>query len=284
MVNHPNFEIGKEKDPIYSDLTKESKDSLESIKSIISHERNGYSLFSLLIELIQHIESSLESIKRFIQLTQGKFNDKIFADHFNHIVNSEIEKVDSLLTNVLNYVKVNFTIEKTNTIHTFIEEALKKYQVQLEERKVRVFKKFEKDLPETIVPDEHLKYILNSILQYAVALLPPNGNVGITTRSFNLQKEAVEDHTPFKKEGKYIEILIIFTGYQKPSEKIGIGMQMVPTLKEEKIGLELRLVNEIIKRHQGTMKFVPDETKSRTAIALTFPIERRKVLFYQPVT
>ncbi|MGZ3533719.1 MAG: hypothetical protein ACXU9K_00675 [Thermodesulfobacteriota bacterium] len=38
-------------------------------------------------------------------------------------------------------------------MHRLIEEVLRKYQVQLNEKGVRLSKKYEKDLPETIVPD-----------------------------------------------------------------------------------------------------------------------------------
>ena len=47
-------------------------------------------------------------------------------------------------------------VKKTNTVHTLIEKALKKHQLTLEQKKVKIFKRLEGDLPETTVPDEHL--------------------------------------------------------------------------------------------------------------------------------
>jgi hypothetical protein len=51
--------------------------------------------------------------------------------------------------------------------------------------------------------------------------------------------------------------------------------------KEETIELELRFVKEIIQNNQGIMTFEANEKKPRTLISLKFPIERRKLIYYQ---
>jgi len=40
------------------------------------------------------------------------------------------------------------------------------------------YKKLEKDLPETSMHDEQVRFILNSVLQYAILSTPPNGTIG----------------------------------------------------------------------------------------------------------
>ena len=112
----------------------------------------------------------------------------------------DIEKIDMVLNGLINYIKLNTPIPKTDTVHHLIEEVLKKHQAKLEEKGIKLFKKFEKDLPETIVPDEQLKYILSSILQYALANISPNLSMGLSTRSFTLEKEMGEDPI-FVQEG-----------------------------------------------------------------------------------
>ena len=59
---------------------------------------------------------------------------------------------------------------------------------QLEDKKIKIFKKLEKDLPETVVHDEQLKYILNALLQYAIPSIPPHGSIGFLTKSFEYVK------------------------------------------------------------------------------------------------
>ena len=78
----------------------------------------------------------------------------------------------------------------------------------------------------------------------------------------------------------YVEIIIIFTGYKKPSEQLNKVLGIPVRQQEEAIELELRLIKEIIQKNQGMMKFEVNEKKPRTLISLKFPIERRKVIYY----
>jgi hypothetical protein len=188
--------------------------------------------------------------------------------------------MEMVLNSLIDYMKLNTPIRKRNTVHTIIEEILKKHQAKLEEKGIKVLKKLEKDLPETIVPDEQLKYIVSSVLQYAVALTPPNWNLGLSTRSFIVEKEASEAEGLFKRDGKYIEISVVFAWHQKATER-ALGMGTIQ--KEEASDLILRFVKEVVLRSHGTMKIGADEKKTKTVISLRFPAERRKVVSYQPL-
>jgi nitrogen-specific signal transduction histidine kinase len=195
-------------------------------------------------------------------------------------VNEDIEKMNLVLNSLLDFIKVHTPIEKRNTVHNIIEEVLKKYQAKLGEKGVKVLKKLEKDLPETVVPDEQLKYILNSLLQYAVALTPPNWNLGFSTRSLILDDEATEVQSLFKRAGKYIEISVVFPGYPRPSEP---ASEAAPVPKEEASDLILRFAKDVVLHNHGMMNIEADEKKTKTLISVRFPVERRKVVYYQTV-
>jgi nitrogen-specific signal transduction histidine kinase len=275
------FEIENEKSSFISFLKRaETKPVTLEEKSLL----NGQSTDSLplfLIELIHRIKNPLVSIKTFTQLLREKFNDVEFKEYFYRIVTEDIEKIDSLLNSLLNYIRINTPIQKTNTIHLILEEVLKKHENQLEERKIKIFKRFEKELPETIIHDEQLRYILNSILQYAIPTIPPNGSIGFLTKTFNIQRETVEQKSSIQKNERCVEVLIVFTGYKKPIEQFETVLG-IPSIQEGKaVEFELRLVKEIIQKNRGMMKFEVNEKKPRTLISLRFPIERRRLVYYQ---
>jgi hypothetical protein len=282
MEKNPIYEIKDDDNPFKNFLNKSSTQSFEP-KDIVSSKESISFLFPLFIELIKQVKNTLGSIKNLTQISQGKFSDKEFGDYFSRFVTEDIEKIDLLLSNFLDYIKVNFTIRKSNTVHMIIEEAIKRHQSRLEEKKVRIFKKFEKDLPEIIVPDEELRYILNSIIQYAILWMPMEGNIWILTKSHLIPTEMIEDQTLFKKDGKQVEINLIFTGYKKSKEQFQKVMPISELQKAEDLDLELRLVNEIVKKNRGKMKFVVDEKNSKTFISLKFPAERRNIIYYQPI-
>src|SRR4030042_4075244 len=229
---------------------------------------------------MHHTKSTLDSIKKYTQLSRGKFSDKKFGEFFYRMITKEIEKNDLLVNSFLNYIKVTTPIRKKGTVNTLIEEVLKKNQVRLEENKTKIFRNLEKDLPETIVPDEQLRFILDSILQYAMASMRSDGNIEFLTKSSALQKESSEEAV-FEKDRKYIEILVAFTSYKKPMEK---PMQELrtPTPKEEFVSEALlRLVDVTVKMNQGVTSLEVDETKAQKSVFLKLPVERRKVVFYE---
>lgn len=166
-----------------------------------------------------------------------------------------------------------------NTVHTFIEELLKKYKLQCEEKKIEVFKDFENDLSEVTVPDEHLRYILDTVLQYTIASISPNSRIEFLTESVDLRGAADKDQTFLKQNGKYVEISVVFTGFEKPMG----GVETPPSQKGTASDLELRLVHDMIKRNNGMMKFGVDVEKAKILISVKFPVERRKVIFYKAV-
>jgi hypothetical protein len=225
--------------------------------------------------LIRRSKSNLDFIRKFIQASRVKFSDKESGELFCRIVLGETEQIDFVLSSLLNYIQASRPLIKRDTVHTLIEEALKKNQLQLEEKKAKLSKRFEKDLPETIIPDEQLRYVLNSVLQHAVMSMPSGGNIGLATRFFVLQRGADEKREPFEKYGRYIEILISFTSHGRPKVVIP------PPQKGASSDLILRLVAEIVRRNRGMMKIETHEKKGETIIFLAFPAERRKMVYYQ---
>ncbi|MGB9629441.1 MAG: sigma 54-interacting transcriptional regulator, partial [Thermodesulfobacteriota bacterium] len=275
------FETENEKNSFIEFLKKGEIKPISNKKNNYPEEKMANLLSLFFIELVHRIKNPLVSIKTFTQLLRDKFNDMEFREQFYRIVTEDIEKIDSLLNGLLNYIRINTPIEKANTIHSILEDTLRRHEPQLENKKIKVFKKYEKDLPEAIIHDEQLRYILNTIFQYALPSIPPQGSIGLLTKSILLQKETGNDKPPSIKDGRYVEILIIYTGFKKSVEPFKNVLGIPVMEKEEAIELELRLIKEIIQRNRGIMKFEVDEKKPRTLISLRFPVERRKVLYYQ---
>ncbi len=246
---------------------------------------NGNPLVSpLFIELAHRVKNTLSSIKNITQLSRGKFKDLEFEDYFHRSVGEDIEKIESVINGLLNYIKVSTPIIKSNTVHSLLDEVVERHRSEIDEKKVRLFKKFEKGLPETVVHEEQLRYIFNSILQYSIGATPANGSIGLLTKLSDHQKAGGEKKGPFQKEERYVEILFGFTGYKKPPVSFEGGMKTTALRREEAMDLVLRLVKEIVQKNKGVMRFDIDEKKPKTFISLLFPIERRKVVYYPKAT
>jgi hypothetical protein len=195
------------------------------------------------------------------------------------MVTEDIEKTDWVLSHFLEYITVSFPVRKKNIVHTLIEELLMRHRVPLEEKKIEVFKHFENDLPEVTVLDEHLRYILDTLLQYVIASLPPHGRIEFLTRSLHSQTLAHPGLVLLEQNGMEVEVSVAFTGLKKPRAPLE------PSLRQEGImpALVLRLVEDVVKRNHGTMEWMEEAEKVRTCISMKFPGERRKRVYDQTV-
>ena len=234
----------------------------------------------LFIELAHRIKNTLSSVKNITQLSRGKFKDLEFEGYFHRSISEDIEKIEAVIDGLLNYVKISTPIIKSNTVHSLLEDISDKSRDQLEEKKIRLFKKFEKDLPETVVHEEQLRYVFQSILHYAIASSPPNGSIGILTKLFDHPKPIGDKKGVSQRDGKYLEVLIGFTGYKKPFVNLEPGLRSSALQRDEALVLVLRLVKEIVRKNKGIIQFDIDEKKPRTFISLIFPVERRRIVYY----
>jgi hypothetical protein len=234
----------------------------------------------LLIDLIHGTQSMLRDMRELSRLTREKFVDKEFEEFFQTQMSNLIEPVDLLLDGYLNHVRFTTAVTKKDTVNTLIEKALEKHRHEFEEKKITVFKNLEKGLPEIVVPDEHLAFIVDSIVLYAVVGMPLGGAVLFSTSSSFVFPRPTSGAAASSGEDysrKSVEISVAF---------IGAESQMRMELKsqgETALNLLLRLVDAVVQQHKGTMENISDKKKESGHIALKFPFDRRQKLDYQPV-
>jgi hypothetical protein len=248
-------------------------------------DQNTPSGFALFAELFRNIKDSLEKIKSFAHLSRERFSDAEYGGYFCKTISEDIAKTGAVLNCLANYLKINSPLPRTNTVRFLLEEALKYYEGALEDKKIKVFKKqHEENLPEPSLQDEQLRFILNSILQYAVPSIPPHGSIGFLTRSREAREIIDGGKSPLQKDEKYIEILTGFTGYQNGSQSIETTWVNPVPPQKERDDFILHLAEEIIKMNRGRMEIKVDDEKLITMISLILPMERRMTLHYQSTT
>lgn len=236
-------------------------------------------LSSFLIELINSVKTTLFSIKNMSVLSVDKFNDLEFRKYSQKSVVEDIKKIDSVLNGLLNYININTPLIKSNTISSILQEVLEANGKQIQNKNIKIFNKCEEDLPETFIHDEQVKFVLNSVLQYALLAAPPNGTLGFLIKSFDFQQGG-----PGERNSSYIEAAIAFMGNRKQVEQLRETSEKSSDQEEETSKLILQLVKDILDHNRGSMTYEFDPKKNKTLITVRFPMERRKVVYYEPIS
>ena len=211
-----------------------------------------------------------------------KFNDPEFRKYASKSIAQDIKKIDSVLNSLLNYIQINIPIVKSNTIHILLEEILEANEKCLSDKHIKIIRHFQKDLPETFLHDEEVKFLLNSIIQYALFSTPSNGSIGFLTRTIEAQRTEDEDKVVSLPGRKQIEILVVFTDHSEPfkaTDKTPSEGKGAP--KDKAPQLIVLLVKEIIKKYKGLIGFDITEKESRTIVSLRLPWDRRQVVYYE---
>ncbi len=195
------------------------------------------------------------------------------------MMTKEMEKTEDWANSLLEYVRVIAPSEKSGTVHTLLEETLKEYQTRLDEKKTEVAKELERDLPETIVPDEHMRYILRSLLGYAINVMPPHGFLRFRTRSS--ASGTAKEKMGVTAVRRDIEITTAFSAVMKRKEEPPAGLEMISYKDKEILKFQIWSLENVARRNQGNLTFTVDKEKEEITIFLKFPIERRRVVCYQ---
>ncbi len=274
------IESEKKDNPLDSFLKKDEVKPKESKKEGLPSEQGPSFMESFLIELVHSIKKTLASVYQATVLTMNRYDDVEIRKRSHTQVKEDIKKIDSVLNSLLNFINVNTPVIKTNTLYVILEEILEANDKQLRQKNIKINKTYEKDLPDTFIHPEQVRFILHSVLQYAIFSTPPNEIIGFLMKSSDSGTVA-EKALPEDKR-RYIEVILGFNGNGKP---VNQSENLSETPEDQKGGttdLILKLAKEILERNHGMM-IETHGKRSKTLIALRFPIERRKIVYYEPI-
>ncbi len=263
-------------------LNKEAREGSASQEAPSPNGRTRLSLPTYFVELFNRIKASLSAMQAFAFLSRENFKDRELGEHFYKIVEEDIGKTISLIDCFNDYINFTTPLVKKDTVNNFVEEVIKKHERQFDEKRIKIIKKqFERDLPETVLPDDQLRYILNSVIQYAVISTPVDGSVGFLTRLLDTETLKGKEWDQLQKDGRYLEVLVVSVGYAKSDEETEVIPGIAnPRQEEEAVELILKLAREIIEKNKGMMRYKVYEDKPMTFISLVLPVERRSVVRY----
>jgi hypothetical protein len=274
---------GNGEDSIASCLKELETRTTESRKEVLANEQVFTFSNSFLIELVNSLKNILTSLYHTTSLTLEKDEDTETKRQGHTQIKEEIKRIDSVLNTLLNFININTPIAKTNTLCTILEEVLEANEKQLQDKNIKVLKRCEKDLPETFIHHEQVKFIFHSILQYAMFSMLPNESMGILMRSPDFHDALESKKGPPENEGGYVEVAIGFNGSRKLSSPLE-NLSKILRDQREATDLILILVEEILTKNRGRMMIETNGNRPNTLITLRFPIERRNVVYYAPLT
>ncbi len=257
---------------VFTDLTE-----IKQLEAEVRRAERLATVGTLAAGMAHEIKNPLVSLKTFSQLLPIKYNDPEFRDTFSQIVGQEVERMNSLVEQLLRFAKPSRPDFQPVDVHKPIEETFLLLASELSKRNVEVVKQFAQE-PITILADgEQLKQVLLNIMLNALDALsgrdPARLSIATELEYRWGGRNRVLPKLPegYGLTGQEVFIRISDNGVGIPEEELKHIFDPFFTTKDRGHGLGLSIAHGIIREHRGavTAQSRPGEG---TTFQLAFPV------------
>jgi signal transduction histidine kinase len=205
--------------------------------------------------MAHEIKNPLTSIKTFTEYLGERKDDPEFLLKFKKIVGSEVDKINNIVHQLLDFAKPSpLKLRKCN-IHQLLDETLALLSNELLKHKIKLTKEYNTQNPEFLADPNQLKQAFLNIILNAIEAMPSGGTLTIAIN---------------QAENELI-ISIKDTGYGIPKKDLPHIFDPFYTTTEEGTGLGLSITYGIIKEHNGSIE-VESKVESGSEFRVIFKL------------
>ena len=215
-------------------------EDLKRSKSYIRRADRLASLGTLTAGLAHEIRNPLVAIKTLTQLLPERLDDEEFRNQFLKIAAGEVDRISSLVTELLEFARPSDPKLELEDINTVLDGMILLVSTETKKKQINITKDYAPDLTPVQIDREQIKQVFLNILLNAIEATQENGKIVVKTRSF------------MKPGGEpYAQIEFTDTGCGIPGEYLEDIFNPFFTTKSTGSGLGLSISNQIIQDHRG---------------------------------
>jgi signal transduction histidine kinase len=237
-------------------------EDLKKSKSYMRRADRLASLGTLAAGLAHEIRNPLVAIKTFTQLLPERFEDEEFRTHFTNVASGEVDRISSLITELLDFARPSEPKLEYEDINGILEGMILLVSSETKKKQINITKNYTSDLPPIQIDREQIKQVFLNILLNSIEATPEEGEIAIKTRSFT------------KPEGEpYIQIEFTDNGRGIPAEHLEDIFTPFFTTKDKGSGLGLSTSHQIVQDHRGYIN-VESELNKGTSFFINLPLNQ----------
>jgi signal transduction histidine kinase len=181
-------------------------------------------------------------------------------EDFKHIeiVERNIERINYLITELLNCARPAKLNLQPYDIHKVVNEVLESYKTKIDLQRIKVIKNFGTQASILTIDQEQMRRAFTNLINNAIEAMPGGGNLTTFT----------------ELDGNFFLVKIHDTGKGIPEEDIIKIFDPFFSTKTQGVGLGLTICYGIIVSHGGTIE-VESKSKIGSTFTVSLPIEQR---------
>jgi PAS domain S-box-containing protein len=231
------------------------------------------SLGTLSAGMAHEIKNPLVSIKTFAQLLPERYQDSDFRETFSHLIGHEIDRIDSLVNQLLRFARPAKPLLEPIHVHTVLEKSLQLVGHRLYHKEIKLTRSWQADVDTIRADADQLEQVFLNFFLNAMEAMKPGGEMVVSTE-IRPAEEWVAPVTGTNGDvHEILRITIRDTGGGIRSEDIAHVFDPFFTTKDYGTGLGLSVVHGIIQEHAGQIE-VESELSKGTAFHILLPLVR----------
>lgn len=205
------------------------------LRQEIQNQDRMRSVSTLAAGMAHEIKNPLTSIKTFAEYLPKKYDDPGFRDKFSKLVVDEVDRVNSIVQQLLDFSKPTEPALRPLNLSEAIDETLSLLSSNLIKSKIELIKNLDNTIKATADKNQLKQALLNLILN-SIQSMPTGGTLTISTKPLR---------------SKFVSISIQDTGAGINADHLPHIFDPFYTTKEGGTGLGLAIVHSIITKHGG---------------------------------
>jgi len=205
------------------------------------------------------VRNPLTSLKTFAQLMPEKYNDEEFRNYFSKIVEGEIDRIDGLIRDLLDFSTEKKSSRSNNfNLVSLIDETVEyvKGKLDFEKKKISIEKNYGNNVIEMSGDATNLKQAFINIIMNGCQAMNGEGTLKV--------------HIYPNRE--FMEVAITDTGEGIHPDDISKIFDPFITTKEMGIGLGLAISKRIVEDHKGSIH-VKSQLSKGTTFTISLPVQ-----------
>ncbi|MEW6188035.1 MAG: ATP-binding protein [Thermodesulfobacteriota bacterium] len=226
----PQIAIAIENARLYNQLKKQMEE-LKTSQNLLSRAEKLSFFGNLAARLAHEIKNPMVAIRTFLQMLPQKYDDDEFKKEFYQVALEETDRVNNLLTELLDLVKSRTSSYKLTDLHGVIEKMIYLISPQAKSKRIEIKKDFSTRIGLISLDEEKMKQVILNLLSNAVEFTPNGGGIEICTRVFEDKDKTPKILIQIKDTGAGIPPTILpnifdpyFTTKHKSSLHNGTGL------------------------------------------------------------
>jgi len=206
------------------------------------------------------LRNPLGAVKNAVYYIRGRLQSSDWAQEnpkvgeFLDVMDEEIASSDQIITDLMDFSRVTPPSVSPSDLETLVDLALERADLK---ESVSLVKDFEPDLPQVSVDGEQVRRVFVNLIKNADDAMPEGGVLILTGKS--------GDGT--------LELQVHDSGQGISEADLPKVFDPLFTTKAKGIGMGLAIVNQIVRRHEGTIG-VTSKQGEGTTFTITLPVHK----------